>query len=111
MGRMGARRPLVREHSFAVLANLGAKSATPSYQVMLVANVQPVSVQTYSAGFVERSQQFADSHPRLCEGTIARLFRPEGRRVHFICGDLSFRCLNDRSHRHRLHRVLNRHAT
>jgi hypothetical protein len=46
---------------------------------MLVANVQPVSVQTYSAGFVERSRQFADSHPQLCEETVTRLFRPEGR--------------------------------
>jgi hypothetical protein len=107
---IGAQQPPARKHSFAVLAELGAKSTTPSFQVMLAANAQPVSVQACSTGFVKRSQQFANSHPRLCK-EITRHFRREGRRVHFIRGDLSFRYLCDRSHRHHLHRVLNRHIT
>jgi hypothetical protein len=111
MGRVGAQQPLVREYSLTVLANLGAKSMTPSYPVMLAANAQPVSVQKYSAGFMERHQQFADSHPRLRKETVTRLFGPEGRRVHFIRGDLSFRCLYDRSHLYYLHRMLNCHVT
>src|SRR5271170_4074036 len=63
MRQMGAQQPLACKHFSAVLVKLEAKSTTPSCQEMLAANVQPVSVQTYSAGFVERSQQFGDSHP------------------------------------------------
>jgi hypothetical protein len=60
---MGEQQLLAHKHFFAVLVKLEAKSTTPSCQEMLAANVQPVSVQTYSAEFVERSQEFGDSHP------------------------------------------------